>query len=102
MKCKLLNNTKLIKDYGYFDGDIQIARCSISIKEKSYTLKNVFIEPEYRGKGLCTKFLTCVLKKYNETIFLTVLKNNEPALKCYTNLGFKIIDEGKTTFYMQK
>jgi ribosomal protein S18 acetylase RimI-like enzyme len=101
MKCKLLKKEGDTTDYGYFDGSKQIARCSI--KEKNgHTLKNVFIEPEYRGRGLCTKFLECVLKKYSGSIFLTVLKNNEPALKCYEHLGFKIIDEGKSTFYMEK
>ena len=100
MKCKVLKEGTTT-DYGYFDGTKQIARCSVKEKD-GHTLKNVFIEPEYRGRGLCTKFLECVLKKYKGTIFLTVLKNNEPALKCYEHLGFKIIDEGKSTFYMKK
>jgi ribosomal protein S18 acetylase RimI-like enzyme len=101
MKCKVTSTVGTTKHYGYFDGDTQIAKCSVKEKD-GYTLKNVFIEPEYRGRGLCTKFLSCVLKKYTGTIFLTVLKTNEPALKCYEHLGFKVIDEGKSTFYMQK
>ena len=101
MKCKVLKEGQTT-DYGYFNGEIKIARCSLKEKDGSYTLKNVFIEPEYRGRGLCTKFLECVLKKYTGTIFLTVLKNNDPALKCYEHLGFKVIDEGNSTFYMKK
>ena len=106
MKCKLIKTEGLIKYYGYFDGETKIARCLVKEKthgvKGSYSLEGVFIEPEYRGRGLCTKFLECVLKKYSGTIFLSVLKNNEPALKCYEHLGFKVIDEGRSTFYMQK
>jgi ribosomal protein S18 acetylase RimI-like enzyme len=108
MKCKLINTINLINYYGYFDNDKQIARCSIREKIRgdfkgTYSLENVFIEPEYRGKGLCTKFLECVLKKYSDkTIFLDVLQNNEPAIKCYTHLGFKEIDKGRSTLYMRK
>jgi ribosomal protein S18 acetylase RimI-like enzyme len=101
MICKVVKKEGLITDYGYFDGSKQIAKCSIKNKD-GHTLKNVFIEPEYRGLGLCTKFLECVLKKYSGPIFLSVLKNNQAALKCYEHLGFKIIDEGRSTFYMQK
>lgn len=101
MKCKKLS-TGEIEDYGYFDGEKQIAKCSLKKKEKGFMLKNVFIEPEYRGKGLCTKFLECVLKKYTGSIFLSVLMTNEPAIKCYTKLGFKEIDKGRSTLYMRK
>jgi len=101
MKCKKLY-TGQIENYGYFDEDLQIARCSLKKNEEGYILKNVFINEEYRGRGLCTKFLECVLKNYSEPIFLSVLQNNEPALRCYTKLGFKEIDKGRSTLYMRK
>lgn len=41
-------------------------------------------------------------KKYTGTIFLSVLMTNEPAIKCYTKLGFEEIDRGKSTLYMRK
>ena len=106
MKCKLIKTEGLIKYYGYFDGETKIARCLVKEKthgvKGSYSLEGVFIEPEYRGRGLCTKFLECIMKKYKETIFLNVLQTNEPAIKCYTKLGFKEIDKGRSTLYMRK
>lgn len=101
MKCKLLTEG-IIENYGYFDGDKKIAEATLRKKKDGYSLQNVFIIEEYRGRGLCTKFLECILKKYSEPIFLSVLQKNEPAIKCYTNLGFKEIDKGKSTLYMRK
>jgi predicted GNAT family acetyltransferase len=108
MKCKVTGTSELIKEYGYFDDSKQIGRCAIKEKSRgelkgTYSLESVFINEEYRGLGLCTKFLECVMKKYSgKTIFLTVLIKNEPAIKCYTKLGFKEIDRGRSTLYMRK
>ena len=108
MKCKVTDTQGLIKYYGYFDDDKQIGKCAIREKSRgmfkgTFSLENVSIIPEYRGLGLCTKFLKCVLAKYSgKTIFLDVLINNEPAVKCYTKLGFKEIDKGRSTLYMRK
>jgi len=104
MKCKLLTEG-ILENYGYFDGDLKIAHATLRKKKDGYALQNVSIIPEYRGRGLCTKFLECILKKKKysgKTIFLDVLINNEPAIKCYTNLGFKEIDKGRSTLYMRK
>lgn len=103
MRCKILKHGT-ITDYGYFDGETKIAHASLRKKsDETYSLQNVFIEPEYRGRGLCTKFLECVLARYSDKIvFLSVLINNEPAIKCYTKMGFKEIDKGRSTLYMRK
>ena len=108
MKCTVVQQTDTITDYGYFDGDKKIAHCSMRLKTRgnnigAYVLNSVSIIPEYRGKGLCTKFLECVLKKYSgKTIFLGVLIDNIPALKCYEKLGFKEFDRGKSSIWMKK
>jgi ribosomal protein S18 acetylase RimI-like enzyme len=102
MKCKEINSSAKLKTYGYFDESKQIAECTIKIKKDSFYLEKVLVESEYRGLGLCKKFLSCVLKNFKKPVYLTVLKNNEPAIKCYQSLGFKTIDEGQSTFYMEK
>ena len=105
MKCKVIEKSETITRYGYFDGDKEIAHCAMKLKtsDDAYTLQNVSIIPEYRGKGLCTKFLECVMKKYSgKTVFLNVLINNEPAVKCYTKLGFKEVDRGRSSMWMRK
>ena len=108
MKCKVVEQDKTITSYGYFDEDKKIAHCSMKLKTRgdnvgTYTLQKVSIIPEYRGKGLCTKFLGCVMKKYSDkTVFLDVLIDNEPAVRCYTNLGFKEVDRGRSSMWMRK
>jgi ribosomal protein S18 acetylase RimI-like enzyme len=102
MKCKLVKKDGNKDVYGYFHEEQQIGECVMRLKKDGYMLQSVSINEEYRGRGLCTKFLTCVLKKYTGTIFLSVLMTNEPAIKCYTKLGFEEIDRGKSTLYMRK
>ena len=108
MKCKEIprkqTEPSTITSYGYFDDDLKIAHAAIRKKrDGTFSLQNVSIIPEYRGRGLCTKFLKCVLKDYiDKTIFLDVLQTNEPAIKCYTKLGFSEIDKGRKTLYMRK
>ena len=106
MKCKEIPRKETeslsITQYGYFDKENKIAHATLRKKRDGYSLQNVSIIPEYRGRGLCTKFLECILKKYEEPIFLSVLITNEPAIKCYTKLGFKEIDKGNSTLYMRK
>lgn len=112
-KCKVVPSKStelsiLIKSYGYFNGTLKIGHCSMRLKKVgenagTYTLQNVSIIPEYRGKGLCTKFLKCVLSKYSKkTIFLEVKIDNISAIKCYTKLGFKEISKGTTYMIMCK
>ena len=101
-KCKVVSPNSgevstLVTPYGYFNGKLKIGHCSMRLKKVgenagTYTLQNVSIIPEYRGKGLCTRFLKCVLSKYSKkTIFLNVDITNISAIKCYTKLGFKEI-----------
>jgi predicted GNAT family acetyltransferase len=82
MKCKEVPRKEKealsATSYGYFDGEVEIGHASLRKKrDGSYSLENVSIIPDYRGRGLCTKFLRCVMKKYSDKIiFLNVLINN--------------------------
>ncbi|HEY45985.1 MAG TPA: GNAT family N-acetyltransferase [Anaerolineae bacterium] len=53
---------------------------------------NVFTRPDRRGQGLATKtsaaVVQAVLEDGIDTIVLNVAMDNEPALRCYENLGF--------------
>ena len=95
MTCKIIKgDNKLIKQFGYFDKSTQIGECAVKEYLRgqnagSFLLHNVAINEAYRGKGLCSKFLKCVLKHYSgKTVYLEVLINNIPAVKCYMALGF--------------
>lgn len=61
--------------------------------EECYVVRNVFIFPEFRGKGLCNKIMKIITYKqkikYNKLpTLLLVLKDNIPAIKCYEKNGF--------------
>lgn len=54
---------------------------------------SVYTHPDHRGKGLATRLVqTCIdhLQECDEitSIRISVNSNNQPALRCYTNLGF--------------
>jgi predicted GNAT family acetyltransferase len=110
--CKVLesdpNESKLIKHYGYFEDGKQIAKCAMKLYSRgdnagTYLLMGVEVKASHRGKGLCGKFLKCVLKRYSgKVIFLDVLIDNTPAVKCYESLGFVEIERGRSTLWMRK
>ncbi len=53
-------------------------------------IEDIFIEPEYRGRGLGTKFLRYVKEFYPDKILrLEAEHENSKALAVYKNLGFK-------------
>ena len=53
---------------------------------------NVFTRPDRRGQGLAARtsaaVVQAVLEQGIDTIVLNVAMDNEPALRCYENLGF--------------
>ena len=114
MNCKVIPEldhakvSKLIIVYGFFDGKKQIGKCAVKEYTRgenagSYYLQNVSIDEKYRGQGLCSKFLKCVLKRYSgKTVYLDVLIDNIPAVKCYTSLGFVEVERGRKTIWMRK
>jgi ribosomal protein S18 acetylase RimI-like enzyme len=109
--CKVLEKpgeSKLITWFGYFDDTKQVGECGMKLVSKgqnkgSYYLIHVKIDETHRGKGLCNSFLRCVLKRYpDKKVYLSVLMDNTPAIKCYQKLGFVEIDRGNSTLWMEK
>ena len=53
-------------------------------------LEDIFIEAEYRGRGLCSKFIRRVKELHPEKILrLEAEADNDKALNLYKRLGFK-------------
>ncbi|MDB5259950.1 MAG: GCN5-related N-acetyltransferase [Candidatus Nomurabacteria bacterium] len=67
-------------------------------KGKALDLAHIEILPEYQGKGIGTQLIKDLVSQGKQVI-LQVRKNN-PALKLYQKLGFKIIVENKLKYFM--
>ena len=62
-------------------------------------LDEIYLEEEYRNKGIGTSIIKNVIDN-NSNIYLWVYKLNKQAINLYKKLGFIIIDETDTRYYM--
>ena len=63
-------------------------------------LDELYLEEEYRNKGIGTNIIKDILNK-NNIVYLWVYKLNTKAISLYKRLGFKIIEETETRYYMK-
>ena len=79
----------------------KIVGCLIVKTEDEYTLLDeIFIEEEYRNLGIGTSIINKILST-EEVVCLWVYKLNEKAIKLYKRLGFEIIEDTKTRYFMK-
>ena len=65
-------------------------------------IDEIYIEKEFRNNGIGTDIIMKVVKKNNnKNIYLWVYKENIKAVSLYKRLGFKIIDETESRYYME-
>lgn len=69
-------------------------------KDDGVLLDEIYIDNEYRNKGIGTNIINNVLRE-NKIVYLWVYKANISAIKLYQKLGFNIIDETDTRYYMK-
>ena len=62
-------------------------------------LDEIYLEEEYRNKGIGTSIIKNIIDN-NSNIYLWVYKLNKQAINLYKKLGFIIIDETDTRYYM--
>jgi len=96
-KCVMLfvtKNKKLVSTFGivYIPANVK-KMMGLKYSEKTYQVKNVFVVPEFRGKGMCKKMtnkMTWYVSKHNiaRRLKLDVEENNTPAIRCYTSAGY--------------
>ncbi len=85
------------KYFGYFCGAIMAGAAGIHVYSPQYriaALGNIVTRKEFRGKKIAyrlTSVLCRDLEATTDIIGLNVKTNNEPAIKCYRNVGFNII-----------
>lgn len=78
-----------------------IVGCLLLIdKEDGKLLDEIYLKKEYRNKGIGTDIIKNITKE-NNIIYLWVYKSNTKAISLYKKLGFSIIQEEKTRYYMK-
>lgn len=63
-------------------------------------IDEIYIEKEFRNTGIGTDIIRKILEK-NRNIYLWVYKENEKAISLYKRLGFIIVDETESRYYMK-
>ena len=95
------NVPKQIDDYKVICINDKKIGCLLVInKDDGVLLDEIYLEEKYRNKGIGTSIIKKILSNYN-IVYLWVYKLNTRALSLYKKLGFKIIDETETRYYMK-
>lgn len=90
-----IHNTKIIK----LDGKV-VGSITTFSKDDGIFLDEIYIDMNYRNKGIGTKIIEYTLKN-NKVVYLNVYKANKKAVSLYKKLGFIITDETKTRYFMK-
>ena len=92
---------ELIEDYYKILVNGNIVGCLlITDKDDGKLLDEIYLEEEYRNQGIGTGIIASILNK-NKIVYLWVYKANINAIKLYERLGFKVIEETDTRYYMK-
>ena len=86
--------TLMYSTYGY-------AHIDKDTKSGRYYL-GICVMPEYQGNGVGKKLMEMLFKLYKDDIYLTVDKENTPAISLYEKYGFKRISESTTSYTYKK
>lgn len=90
-----------LSNYKIINIDNKNIGCVLSYnKDDGILLDEIYINKEYRNKGIGTDIIKNLLIE-NNIIYLWVYKTNEKAISLYKKLGFIIIDETKSRYYMK-
>ena len=92
---------KLINDYCNIIVDNKIVGCLLlTNKDDGKLLDEIYLEEEYRDKGIGTKIIKNILNN-NDIVYLWVYKENEKAISLYKKLEFYAIEETESRYYMK-
>ena len=90
-----------ISDYSNIIVDNKIVGCLLLInKDDGKLLDEIYLEEEYRNKGIGTEIINDILNN-NDVVYLWVYKENEKAISLYKKLGFNVIEETESRYYMK-
>lgn len=96
------NVPKQLKDYKNIKYNDKVIGCLLVSNDKNkILLDEIYLEKEYRNKGIGTSIIKKIINSSNKSVVLWVYKNNTNALNLYLKLGFKVIDETDTRYNME-
>ncbi len=70
-------------------------------KENDLLLNEIYIEEQYRNKGIGESVLKDIIFNATKNIYLWVYKDNIKAIKLYKKLGFRIKEKTDSRYYME-
>ena len=95
------NVPKLLNNYFNIVVDDKVVGCLLlTDRDDGVLLDEIYLEEEYRNKGIGTDILKNVINN-NDIIFLWVYKENLKAVLLYKKLGFVVLDETESRYYMK-
>lgn len=90
-----------IFDYKIVKSDNKKIGCLLVTKKDDDTfLDEIYLEEEYRNKGIGTSIIKDILKT-NSTVYLWVYKKNINAISLYKKMNFEILNETENRYYMK-
>lgn len=72
----------------------------VQSKDDGVLLDEIYLEENYRNMGIGTAIIKDIIAK-NDIVYLWVYKLNIKAVSLYKKLGFKIIEETETRYFMK-
>lgn len=92
---------KLIDVYCNIMVDNKIIGCLLlTNKDDGKLLDEIYLEKVYRNKGIGTEIIRDILSN-NDIVYLWVYKKNDKAISLYRKLGFNVIEETESRYYMR-
>jgi ribosomal protein S18 acetylase RimI-like enzyme len=81
--------------------EIIVGTVGIVSHDKGVMIDEIFIEEEYRCNGIGTSIINDIIND-NSFIDLWVYIDNVKAIKLYKRLGFEVLEETESRYYMVK
>ena len=93
--------SKQINDYkNIIYNGIVIGSVLVRSIDNGLLIDEIFIENEYRNKGIGTSIIKNILSNRKQNIYLWVYKDNIKAIMLYKKLGFTILEKTDSRYYM--
>lgn len=97
----ITNVPKLLDNYLNIVINNKVIGCVlITNKDDGKLLDEIYIEEKFRNKGIGTSIIKDIIRE-NTIVYLWVYKENKQAISLYKKLGFKVIDETDSRYYMK-